>query len=301
VGRIRSIKPEFPQSETTGKLSRDARLLFIQLWTIVDDEGRARAASRMLASLLYPYDDDVPNLIGGWLAELVQNDCIRLYIAEGSTYLEIVNWLKHQKIDHPSKSRLPAFSEALAKPREPSRSLAPDLGPRIRTKDQESCRVATATPTTEFEDFWKEYPKRKGTADKQSARKSFEKLVKAGTKPSDLIAAARNYCAEVRSNGNENTEFVPMAATWLNKQRHLDYLAGPPVGAISDDEKMKLFAQLRNTNGRPNATNPDLRGASVGARKIEGAGREEPAPVADDHPGDAGMGSLEELLRIPRV
>jgi hypothetical protein len=70
MGRIRTIKPEFPQSQSVGRLSRDARLLFILLWTIADDAGRARASSRMLASLLYPYDDDVPKLIEGWLQEL---------------------------------------------------------------------------------------------------------------------------------------------------------------------------------------------------------------------------------------
>lgn len=127
MARIRTIKPEFPQSETTGKLSRDARLLFLQLFTIADDDGRARAASRMLASLLYPYDDDAPSLIDGWLTELESNDCIRRYQVEGSTYLEITNWLKHQKIDHPSKSRLPPIPDNFASPREASRTLSPDL------------------------------------------------------------------------------------------------------------------------------------------------------------------------------
>lgn len=144
MGRIRTIKPEFPQSETVGKLSRDARLLFIQLWTFVDDEGRARAASRMLASLLYPYDDDAPELIDAWLGELEQNDCLRRYEVEGTKYLEIINWSKHQKVDHPSKSRIPPFSRELAKP---SRSLAPDLGPRTSTKDHlESHSSETAKP-----------------------------------------------------------------------------------------------------------------------------------------------------------
>ena len=54
--RIRTIKPEFPQSESVGRLSREARLLFLLLFTLVDDAGRSRAASRMLASVLYPYD-----------------------------------------------------------------------------------------------------------------------------------------------------------------------------------------------------------------------------------------------------
>jgi hypothetical protein len=46
-----------------GKVSRDARLLYINLWTIVDDAGITRAPSRMLTSLLYPHDDDAPALI----------------------------------------------------------------------------------------------------------------------------------------------------------------------------------------------------------------------------------------------
>src|SRR6202030_2340397 len=114
----RSIKPEFPQSESIGRLSRDARLLFIQLWTLVDDSGRTRAASRALASLLYPYDDDAPGLIDGWITELEKEGCVRRYVSDGSTYLDIPNWLKHQKIDHPGKSKIPAFSEPFAKPSE---------------------------------------------------------------------------------------------------------------------------------------------------------------------------------------
>lgn len=135
MARIRTIKPEFPQSETIGKLSRDARLLFIQLWTICDDSGRTRAASRMLSSLLYPYDDDARTLIPEWLIELDKAGCIRLYEVEGNSYLEIVKWASHQKIDRPSPSKFPAFdasSRAIAKPREASCS---DQG-REGTKDQ---------------------------------------------------------------------------------------------------------------------------------------------------------------------
>lgn len=146
MGRIRTIKPEFPQSETIGHLSRDARLLFIQLWTIVDDDGRARASSRMLASLLYPYDDDAPNLIEAWLTELEKENCVRRYEAEGKLYLDIPKWLEHQKIDHPSKSKIPPFREGLARVRE---TLAPDLdlgsGPRISTfKKEPALRAAAA-------------------------------------------------------------------------------------------------------------------------------------------------------------
>lgn len=137
MGRIRCIKPDFAQSESMGRVSREARLLFILLWTVVDDAGRTRASSRMLASLLYPYDDDVAgtressrmlanaresstNLIDAWMAELEAENCLVRYVVDGSTYLQICNWARHQKIDRPSASKIPAFDESsrvLANPR----------------------------------------------------------------------------------------------------------------------------------------------------------------------------------------
>ncbi len=132
--RIRTIKPEFPQSESMGRVSRDARLLFIQLWTLCDDEGRTRAASRMLASLLYPYDDDAPELIDGWLAELEREKCVVRYRVDGQTYLQICNWLIHQKIDKPSKSRIPPLNDGSVIIREDSPNLREDSpNPRERS------------------------------------------------------------------------------------------------------------------------------------------------------------------------
>jgi hypothetical protein len=107
MGRIRTIKPEFPQSESIGRLSRDARLLFLQLFTIADDAGRCRASIRGLASALYPFDEDSTSLLRGWLDELEAAGKIVLYEAEGSSYLYIPKWLDHQKIDKPTPSRLP--------------------------------------------------------------------------------------------------------------------------------------------------------------------------------------------------
>ncbi|MFP5204073.1 MAG: hypothetical protein ACLGSH_01815 [Acidobacteriota bacterium] len=135
MARIRTIKPEFTESESIGKLSRDARLLFILLWTFVDDAGRARASSRLLASRLYPYDDDAVKKIGGWLEELELGEHIRLYEIDGDRYLDIPKWLKHQKIDHASKSRIPEYREDLANPRETLALHTSDLGPVPRTVD----------------------------------------------------------------------------------------------------------------------------------------------------------------------
>jgi hypothetical protein len=139
VGRIRTIKPEFPQSESMGSVSRESRLCFILLWTQADDEGRLRGSSRMLASLLFPYDADAPTLIDGWLSELEREKCISRYEVESRHYIEITNWLVEQKIDHPSRSKLPGFArirEDSSNGRESSRGIK-DQGPRKGSRIKE--------------------------------------------------------------------------------------------------------------------------------------------------------------------
>jgi hypothetical protein len=241
MSRIRTIKPEFVQSESTGNLSRDARLLFILIWTIADDVGRTRAASRMLASVLYPYDDDVPDLIDGWLDELEQRACIRRYDVNGARYLEVVNWLKHQKIDHPSPSRLPAFSAGLAKVREASRSLAPDLdlGPGPGPQDSRSVAVATRPPDEIFEAFWSAYPKREGSNPRKPARTKFLSLCREGADPLAIIAGVKRYAEQEAKN--VGTPYIKRAVHWLNQWSPEDDAPSP---ALTAAKSAKFFVHL---------------------------------------------------------
>lgn len=120
MSRIRTIKPEFAQSETIAKLSIPARLFFILLWTICDDQGRTRAAPALLKGLLYPYDSIPLETLREWTEELRSNGVILVYEIEDHHYIQVVNWFKHQKISHPSKPRLPAPPGYSGDPPEPS-------------------------------------------------------------------------------------------------------------------------------------------------------------------------------------
>ncbi|HQS15006.1 hypothetical protein [Reyranella sp.] len=159
MARIRTIKPEFPQSESMGNVSREARLLFILLWPLCDDHGKARGSSRLLASLLYPYDKDVPDLIDDWFDELVREGCVIRYEVAGAQYVKVAKWLEHQKIDRPSASKFPDPDEGsiiVARPRERS---SWDQGSRIKegTKDRDqgpgpvSSSTGPDRPTLEHE------------------------------------------------------------------------------------------------------------------------------------------------------
>lgn len=146
MARIRTIKPEFPQSQSMGRVSRDARLLFVLLWTIADDSGRTRAASRMLASLLFPYDDDAPKKIDGWLAELERENCIALYRVDGNDYLQVCNWASHQKIDNASKPKFPALDKAREEHTSPREEPGLDQGPRTKDQGEERERAPAREP-----------------------------------------------------------------------------------------------------------------------------------------------------------
>lgn len=203
MARIRTIKPEFPHSESMGMVSRDARLLFIMLWTLADDEGRLRGNSRMLASLLFPYDGDAPKLIDGWLGELEAQSCIVRYLGDGSTYLEIRNWLNHQKIDRPSKSKIPPFDEAsriVANTREPS---CLDQGSRIKDQGRDQDHSLAG-----FDAFWDAYDKK---VDRPASEKAWKK---AKVKPEELEAVLQATRAYVVATPDKTYRKNP--ATWLN-------------------------------------------------------------------------------------
>lgn len=103
------------------RVGRDARLVFVGLWSLADDEGRFRADPRFVAGQILPYDADGLGTIKKALAELEREGCVQLYGANGSHYGFVTGWKAHQKIDRPSQSRLPQPPEkSLANPREES-------------------------------------------------------------------------------------------------------------------------------------------------------------------------------------
>lgn len=108
MSRIRTIQPHFARSPSMSRVSRDARLLFVLLWTVVDDDGRCHAELEDLAQVLYPSDFDARHCLLDWLGQLEIEGCIERYSVEGEEYLRVVHWHKHQKIYHPTPSQLPA-------------------------------------------------------------------------------------------------------------------------------------------------------------------------------------------------
>lgn len=249
MARIRTIKPEFPQSESVGKLSRDARLLFIQLFTIVDDAGRARAASRMLASVLYPYDDDAKKLIDKWMDELEQNDKIRRYEVDGSQYLEIVKWLDHQKIDRPSPSRLPPYREPSTKPREVSRASDADLVPSTMDLVPSISADADAPRARAIE-----RKKRKGVQTPLPDNYPMPDVVRAygeslGLTGSEVAREHQRFCNHAKQNDRRCVDWIAAEQNWfigaaerLGRPQPVSSSSGASDGLIEITSEAELAA-----------------------------------------------------------
>ena len=102
--RIRSIKPEFFDDEELSGLDPITRLLYIGLWCVSDDEGRLRLHPMYLRGKLFPYADiDLQPHINS----LKDHGKLIEYSVRAQTYGFLPNFLTHQRINRPSKSKLP--------------------------------------------------------------------------------------------------------------------------------------------------------------------------------------------------
>jgi len=104
MARIRTVKPEFFTDEKLSECSVMARLLFIGLWVHADDEGRMRYSPKRIKMQVFPGDNlDAAPLI----EELVAQGLVEIYRVDGSSFLCVKNFRRHQKINRPTPSTLP--------------------------------------------------------------------------------------------------------------------------------------------------------------------------------------------------
>ncbi|MDZ5448916.1 hypothetical protein [Labrys sp. ZIDIC5] len=109
MARIRTIKPEFWSSEQVMECSPNARLLFIGLWNFADDAGRMTNSAKRIKAQIFPSDDFSSETVRGMIDELASNGLLLIYTIENIEYIQITGW-KHQKIDKPQPSKIPAPS-----------------------------------------------------------------------------------------------------------------------------------------------------------------------------------------------
>jgi len=264
--RSRNIKPGFFRNEVLAELDFGTRLLFIGLWTLADKAGRLEDRPKKIKIEVFPADDvDTSSMIHA----LAKHEFITRYAVNGVGYIQINNFLKHQSPHHKEvESTLPGMESADkaetesgdktescasmdqaqvmhdssmndARPNEiASPPLIPDSGYLIPDTKEKTCASGDAPApegdplySDEFMEFWKAYPSKKG---KKPAAQKFKALRKKN--PSREFLDRLIEDVNCRARGHEwtksNSQFVPMASTYLNQERWND--PAPNVSPIQN-------------------------------------------------------------------
>ncbi|MFI1358147.1 hypothetical protein ACH4TV_31875 [Streptomyces sp. NPDC020898] len=109
MARIRTVKPEMFESESLAECSVTAMLTFIGLLTQADDSGRHRDHPAIIAGRLWALrPEHTAAHVAQDLEELAAAGLICRYAGcDGRTWLHVVTWEQHQKINKPTASRVP--------------------------------------------------------------------------------------------------------------------------------------------------------------------------------------------------
>ncbi len=243
--RIRSIRPEFWSSEDIAALNWDARLVFIGLWSYVDDNGVGRDIDRLIVADLFPLDEDFSEAsrrVHGALKLLADGGQITRYTVDGKPYLHITAFARHQVINRASKGRYPLPTSENAETRpvlsEHSVSTHPTPvageGEKGRRGEVNTCPAADAEPDEPgqpdepdepgdgFAEFYAAYPRKE-------ARRKAEQAWRAALKRADRDTIMAGLA---RFPFQGDRQFVPLPASWLNADRWADQPPDPvAVGA----------------------------------------------------------------------
>jgi hypothetical protein len=249
--RTRLIRPGFFKNEDLAELPWQARILFPGLWCLADKEGRLEDRPKRIKSEILPYDDcDCDTL----LTALHNAGFIHRYTVEGTKYIAILTWPKHQsphKTEAPSvipppdngdlTVKQPLDNDAILVINTNTNTLTPLTGvvggnsngtpTELRKKAPAKELRPVPKPASLFDQWWEIYPKRLGTTkgNKGNARTAFNKLTPQVQRLA--LEAVKKYvqCEEVR---RENGKYIPDAVRWITGERWEDtYQTGPSTNS----------------------------------------------------------------------
>ena len=239
--RIRSIKPEFWRSDDIDALSIPDRLLFIGLWSYVDDNGVGLFSLKDIAADLFAGDmardsQETLRRVSEGLGTLSRHGLIEVYRVDDKDYLHVTRWSRHQKITHPGKVRYPLpdkgseppltlFAETLQRPsgdslawnrgtgEQGNRGTVPPIAPQGgRSESEPETHEPTSEPTKQFKQFWSLYPNHDYP---DAAVREFKRVLRrTGTERVTLVALLQG--AQMLRDEHRDPRYIPTASKWLH-------------------------------------------------------------------------------------
>ena len=133
--KIRSVRPEFFADPTMAELSHAARLLYVGLWCIADDDGRGEWLPKQIDGQVFPLESvDIHAL----LEQLVSSARVVRYTDGNRQYFYIPTFTEYQRPNRKYDSKLPDPADCQVLPSKPQDSL---FEQRVRTADAHAVEV----------------------------------------------------------------------------------------------------------------------------------------------------------------
>jgi hypothetical protein len=112
MARKRMLAPEFFTSATMNAVSVEAMLTFAGIWCWADDFGRGENDETLMKSAIWPRRRSVTDRkVRGFVDELIGSRVLCGYAVNGIELVHVTSWREHQKISHPTKSKLAPCQE----------------------------------------------------------------------------------------------------------------------------------------------------------------------------------------------
>jgi hypothetical protein len=244
MARIRTLKPEFWQNEKLSSLPLEAHFLAAALLNYADDFGYFNAHPGLIRAACVTLREDfgsIPEL----LLRLQTVDYLRLSEgSDGRLYGWIVNFSDHQKVSHPTASKIAALADFPENFGSPPDSFRPE-GNREQGTGNGILRSGRADPDrlAGFDQFYSAYPRKRSRGD---AEKAWQKL-KPDAEMLALILAALESAKASDDWTRDGGKFIPYPASWLNAKGWADEFHPPfAVGIIgATQSEIDKAAQLR--------------------------------------------------------
>lgn len=108
MARKRMLAPEFFASGPVNKLPVTAMLTFAGLWCYFDDYGRGEDDAALVKAAVWPRRrSQTEARVASDLASIAGESLICRYEVGGVRLIHSPSWQEHQKISHPTPSKLP--------------------------------------------------------------------------------------------------------------------------------------------------------------------------------------------------
>lgn len=107
MARKRMLHPDFFTSATMNDLTVQQMLTFAGIWCWADDFGRGEDDEALVKAAVWPRRKAITeSKVRSDMAALVGHGVLCSYAVSGVPLVHVVNWREHQKVSHPTKSKI---------------------------------------------------------------------------------------------------------------------------------------------------------------------------------------------------